>query len=654
MKRAFVLFQWIVFIALVGVFAWGVGRKAPPPDYDPASWNNWDGFCAISFSGVPPLRDSHYVNKEGLEEDFAALKQAGFHTIKPEDAAAFLAGRAPLPQNALLILFEGGRKDSFIAATPLLRKYGLVATYGVPAGLTEKWGSFYVRKGDVHRLAGDTHWSFASMGRNAMDLIRTSEEGEKKPFLTHRLWRGGRAENDAELRARIADDCKRASSMIEHEAGRKTVAYIAPYQIGGPWSDTDEATVRANVYSIEQHHEIAFMRHEGPFNPATTGPRNLTRLHVGGDLTGDELVKSLRGSMPRKEAVEGIHAAAREWITLGPARADGEKIVVGIRGRAWLQGTGGWSDLNVFARLHRDRSAIPAVYVRYTGPDAYLRVSMDSDTIRVQERLGARMQTLASQKIAHPDRTGNDVEIRAKGNRAWVTVDGDLIGGAPVPLTDATGCGAIGITSEGGNTTLTDFSAKPLASIFAFAQSAAQIPEAKRPAVTAILPVWYRAPEQAQLDDLQRRTAIIAGTGGIETIPIVEFSTNLNAVTADAYSRQIASTLEDPATQALVHRVALRGYAPELASALSRRGLGVVLILPPAEAQRIATAAAPALAGLSILIDAPEKNAAAESRAALEKLLHICSANRLIVTGGIARQLPFGVGTAVHFPESRR
>lgn len=651
MKRAFIVFQWLVTAALLVLFVWGVLQPPPPPRYNPTLWRNWDGFSVVSYSGVP--RDSYgrYVNKERLAEHFAALKAAGFNTIRPEDAREFLAGRAPLPAKALMILFEGGRKDSFIAATPLLRKNGFIATYGVPSGLTEKWGSFYVRKADIGKLADMEHWSLASMGHAAIHPIPVDDAGSRKGFLTHRKWLDDRAESDDELRARITNDYARAAALITREAGAPPVAFIAPYQPGGPWRAVEEDALVANGIGLEFHSGIAFMRNEGSFNGPGTNPRDLTRFNAGGEISGAELVMRLNAALPRSAAVEGVGDPANDWFTIGPARAMAGKIIASTGGRAWLQGTSGWSDFEVNTKVRRwTTNVLAAVYVRYTSPGSYVRVAIASDVIRVQERIGTRMQTLAQHTVTDPARIEHTLKFLVKGNRAWVTVDGELIGGNPVPLTFATARGATGLSSDRGNTELTDFSARPISAVYAFATHEA-VPHLGAD-VVAYMPSWFQAGVRTRfLSEVSRADALIAGARGIETIPVVLNVTNVAGDAATALGRMIASTLSPPATKTLIRTIALRGANLETAAQLEALDYKVLFILTPPEAVKLADEQPTAFFNRSVLLDCAED---ALIHLAVRHLLRVCSTDRIVVCGDVQPPLPRGIGTARQFiPEAK-
>ncbi len=130
MKRWINFSQWLALVALVAGVVWMVVRPSPPVDYAPDTWSNWDGFMAISYAGVTKKGGSSvYPSSENLAGHFEALRAAGYHTITPEDVQAFLERREPLPDKALLILFEGARKETFIRTHPVLRRLGMRATH---------------------------------------------------------------------------------------------------------------------------------------------------------------------------------------------------------------------------------------------------------------------------------------------------------------------------------------------------------------------------------------------------------------------------------------------------------------------------------------------------------------------------------------------
>jgi hypothetical protein len=134
---------------------------------DPSTWKNWEGFYALSYTGLSKEEEGPYLTRQGFADHLTALREAGYVPLIPEDIVAFYRGEHPLPAKGVLILFEGGRKDSFLLGSPLLEKKGFIATMTVPTAFLESPSNFYLKKGDLKRLSRSPYWRLASMGHEA-------------------------------------------------------------------------------------------------------------------------------------------------------------------------------------------------------------------------------------------------------------------------------------------------------------------------------------------------------------------------------------------------------------------------------------------------------------------------------------------------------
>lgn len=177
MKKTFNLIQWVGLAVLAMAILWLTLRPSPPIDYKPDTWTNWDGFMAVSYTGVTRGGNSVYVSSKTLVSHLEAFHKAGYHTITPADALAFLQGRAPLPDKALLILFEGARKETSMRALPALRRFGMQATLCVPATSPEGGGESCLMDRDIRKLSLLPQWSIASMGYDAANSMVISAVG---------------------------------------------------------------------------------------------------------------------------------------------------------------------------------------------------------------------------------------------------------------------------------------------------------------------------------------------------------------------------------------------------------------------------------------------------------------------------------------------
>jgi peptidoglycan/xylan/chitin deacetylase (PgdA/CDA1 family) len=73
------------------------------------------------------------VTPDAFEEQMAYLAYNGYHTVRIMDLVDAARGRRVLPPNPVVITFDDGWIDGYEGALPVLRKYGMIATFFIPA-----------------------------------------------------------------------------------------------------------------------------------------------------------------------------------------------------------------------------------------------------------------------------------------------------------------------------------------------------------------------------------------------------------------------------------------------------------------------------------------------------------------------------------------
>lgn len=644
MKRLFTLLQWLLVLLLVAGVVWSYFRPKPTPDYKPETWQSWKGFMAISYAGMARRPSEKYPSPAVLLDHLRALRDAGYQPIRPEDAAAFLAGRRPLPERALLIFFEGGRKDSLIRATPALQRTGFIGTMAVPTMYFDKWGSAYMKKPDLRAAARLPHWAFASMGHRAVSDIPVSETGVHGRFLTQRQWLGTRFETDDEFKKRITGDYYISQDLLEAATLQTVLTYVYPYGDAGTGPHADPLAAEINRAAVSTRFSLAFVRGEDPFNGPEAAPFHLSRLRIPGTWDGQRLVRELQQFEPNKEPVAGFSDATR-WFLQDKAMLQNGSLQLGDGGTAWLRGSESWSDLEAVWQAVPESGARISVYLRYVGPGSYVRVTLeDTGTVRVQERLLNRLLGLGSVRL--PDSSAQtELRIVLRGRRAWVYAgDRKLLG--PLPLSRETANGRVGIGCEGGTATLTAFTAQPNPSYVAVGTGyAALAPDAQR-VVQAVVAPWFRQGIPPKVEMAQREDVLRAGADGVTIIPLIEMSDDPAPDQAEAWVESLGEAMNHPVLRSLVGEVAIRGIQPNMSAALRKAGFRVLHMLSMAEAQALPNE--PALlqeyATDRFLLDVEN----AEASALLDVWLRNLPAPRLIVwRKTFGDRVPLGVKLAI-------
>lgn len=521
MKRVINLIQWLVFAVLVVGAIWLVFRPSPPLDYKPETWSNWDGFMTISYAGVTHSENTIYPSSKTLLAHMDALRAAGYRTITTEDALAFLEGRAPLPEKALLILFEGARKETFIRAHPVLRKYGMRATICVPTASMEGWDESSLKSGDIRKICALPQWGVASMGGEAVELHQTAD-GRKDHFLSTRAWiaRENRLETDVEFRLRLEKDYSVSAASLAKLNGGSVLAYVYPYADDGRRAGVEPMAGDINSSCVMAHYRMAFVLASNPFNPPGRNPYALTRLRVNGDWSAAQVLTALKRATPLADRVVDI-GSNDQWNLFGGARVVRDELRLDDEDAAWIRGSDLWTDAQISVSISRAPRAIAVCYARLLSPADCLRLSMDDKDIRLQESRNGVPVTIKTT----PAPTGQVVRLewKIKGLRSWLIVN-DVIAFGPVPLAIPYASGAIGFESRGGLSTLSELKVKPLRRNGVVVSSWMKIPADQRAVITDYITPFpvpgERVMAQQCLDCIQ------AVSEGAEVWPILMTSSN--------------------------------------------------------------------------------------------------------------------------------
>lgn len=74
-----------------------------------------------------------YVSPAAFAAQMQALRAAGWRTITAGELGAAMAANRPVPARTIVIMFDDGYADNYLAAFPVLRRLGFRATFSVVA-----------------------------------------------------------------------------------------------------------------------------------------------------------------------------------------------------------------------------------------------------------------------------------------------------------------------------------------------------------------------------------------------------------------------------------------------------------------------------------------------------------------------------------------
>ncbi|MDD4701004.1 MAG: hypothetical protein PHI96_02170 [Desulfovibrio sp.] len=437
-----------------------VGRlfmeRGEPPLFDREQWTARDGFTAISYGSVTRQDTPGLNSRRQLAEHVSALTDAGYNWVTTEDIFNFYNNNGPLPEKALYLMFEGGRKDSVIFGQDVIGPASAHASLFTNTDTLSGWNNFFVTFSNVASLSKSPFWDVGSQGVRLMRINEGIPGWEENYFLNDFLRndQGLKIESEAEMRARLADYYEKSFAPLASSMRTPPQAYI--YMPANSFNAfMPEEVEKANRQLMAQYFPLSFTR-EGPaLNSFAEGPQNLTRLQVPSDWDADTLLKTLeKWSANREEFVLQSSENVEDWSTFHTKiSATPFELILNPQqdstDPALLRGSSVWDNVRLSLRLELEEQGERHIYLRYTSRDSYIRLTVQYNRLVVAERLpGQGVFTIYDKVLSKPPPW--DIDIQLMGNRLGISLNGERIesGLLPVSAPLRKGYVALGATTE--------------------------------------------------------------------------------------------------------------------------------------------------------------------------------------------------------------
>lgn len=152
-------------------------------------------YISVPPPGADAIRLDLSVTPQAFDEQMAFLASNGYHTVRVSDLVEHLFSGAPLPEKPIVLTFDDGYADTYAAAFPTLKKYGMTATFYVIAQFTEDQRPGYATWDQLREMAK----AGMEIGSHSMD--HSDLRGRSTAFLTDQI---GRSKQIIESRLGIA------------------------------------------------------------------------------------------------------------------------------------------------------------------------------------------------------------------------------------------------------------------------------------------------------------------------------------------------------------------------------------------------------------------------------------------------------------------
>ena len=260
-----------------------------------------NSFIAISYNGLMPGEklESSIVSVSSYEEQLKALHNSGYVTISQQDVLNFYNAGVPLPNKAMLLIFEDGIYETTELAEPALREYNYLATECSFAEMLKAEGHRYMTMEEIRKLNNNTYWEMGSNGfrlgyinvfdrwANYYGHMETDEYQEIHKYLrrdyNHYLMDFLRDENrvrqesEDEMKERIRKDYDLMESYYMEAVGYVPTLYILMHSNTRAYGN-DPLVSLENEENIKRVFGLNFNRQGTCINERESGPYDLSRL----------------------------------------------------------------------------------------------------------------------------------------------------------------------------------------------------------------------------------------------------------------------------------------------------------------------------------------------------------------------------------------
>ena len=423
------VFEWVVVIAIVftAINALKVNNVYQPYDSTDVSivTGKDNGFLAVSYFGVDREGTDTLISVEQLDEQLKALHDLGYVAVSQQDILDYYQSGKVLPEKALFLMFEDGRRDTALFANKLLEKYNFKATILSYADKFEEKDSKFLSPDDIIDLEKDGYWEIGTNGYrlsyiNTYDRYdrylgqMTSDEfvrvnqyigRDYNHYLMDYIRDEDRipVETQEEMKSRITQDYTYMDQIYTDKFGVVPALYCLMHSNTGRYGNTDSVSA-VNGENIQKLFKMNFNRDGFALNTKDVSVYDLTRIQPQAYWQTNHLLMRIKDDLPDEEKneisfVTGDTLNASAWtLNKGAAEFKDNSIIL----TSQSQGEGvltlkDQSEKNlVFSTdLLGNKIGTQTVYLRCDEDrNEYICVSLQNNHLIVSEKNGGSEEQL--------------------------------------------------------------------------------------------------------------------------------------------------------------------------------------------------------------------------------------------------------------------
>jgi len=381
-----------------------------------------NGFIAISYFSVDKTGTQYVFSQEQLKEHLRALKTSGYVTVTQQDVLRYLKGEILLPERALFLMFEDGRRDSAIYAEPLLKDYNYIASmFSYAENLQTQTSTKLLSGSDLLELKHSTIWELGTNGYrlsylnvfdrygNYFGELTPTEFSQLRQYMrreyNHYLMDYIRDEYDIpmesnrRMRERVQWDYLEMERLYQKYVDELPGFYALMHSNTNQYG-TNERVSDENREWIGRCFDVNFNREGSCFNERTKDINvyDLTRMQPQAYWSKNHLLMRIWGDTQMPQVWHlGDAAQAAHWTVLnGVAEYEGNKLnltsLPGGTGRMRLKDSA-LSDVELAVNFNGNKFGKHAVDLRTNeNGEQYVRVEIKNNVLSLYESKGPEQQ----------------------------------------------------------------------------------------------------------------------------------------------------------------------------------------------------------------------------------------------------------------------
>lgn len=418
----------LIVLLFLAIRALTVSKVYSPYDpTDPAVVSGRDeGFLVVSYFGVDRQGTTTLISTKQLDEQLSNLYELGYVTITQQDILNYYQKGTPLPDKALFLMFEDGRRDTVLFSNKILEKYNYKATILSYADNIEEPDPKFLSAKDLKELTATGFWELGTNGYrleyiNCYDRFLGGMVSDEYVRVAKYLGRDYNhylmdfirdedqvpVESTAAMRSRITQDYRYMEQIYTENLGVVPALYCLMHSNTGRYGN-NALVSQVNAENLEDLFEMNFNRDGYALNTTSSSLYDLTRLQPQACWSTNHLLMRIWGDLPAEQRAkiaftEGEEKFAQRYgeswtLQKGAAEYKKDNIIL----TSLPQGEGilalhqdEVADANVTVQLQGNKIGCQTIYLRTDDAlSRYVAVALYNNDLVITEKAEGVTSTL--------------------------------------------------------------------------------------------------------------------------------------------------------------------------------------------------------------------------------------------------------------------